>query len=567
MRKNLPGYRLLQTDTDLSGDKRPLSVSDNLTDGLIYSNVYHDVDIEYILDSVNLKENIILKNREAQNEFVAAYNIGSLFAKQSDEQNIQLKDAENNVVFNISAPYMFDANGDTSSDVSLSILSVAEGTLKVKICADKNWLQDEGRKYPVKIDPYVEQSVVSPDHDATAIYKNATYPYGTLLVGNDGGTTYTKSKAYVKFSLPTLKSGDVVTSATMYLRQYSGDYGYSHVGNPNLQINVYKVTSSWSESTVKNSRSYANLPGIDSHVIEYQKISHTGSSGKWVCFDISKTVKEWYEGKANYGLCLRANNESARAVAAFVASDNTANPGLRPTLIVQYRNNKGLEGYWSTHTQDLGKSGIGYTNDYTGNLVYIAPLLSTTGNRMPVSLSLIYNGYQHGSNVDRTNTMGKGWRLNIQEKITPITDSGGLNSKLYEQGFRYAYDDADGTTHYFKADSDNSGKFVDEDGMGLTLTVNSTVTDSEKYTVTADTGGKMTFMPSGQLRKVYDDNGNYYKIFYDDSTLRISRIVDGAGRTITIDSNSNGRITGITDPAGRVVTFVYSSDWDGLRRI
>ncbi|MDO4515216.1 MAG: DNRLRE domain-containing protein, partial [Lachnospiraceae bacterium] len=448
----------------------------------------------------------------------------------------------------------------------LKILSQENGIVRVEIEADRDWLQDENRVYPVKIDPYVNETVRNFEYDASALYIKDTYPYGTLCVGNDQGASYGKMKSYVKFGLPTLSAGDVVTGGYLHLAKYAGEAGYSHVGNPNLQINVYRVTSTWSESSVKASSGYSGLPSINSTVVDYQ-IVHAESEAEWVTFDVSKVVKAWYEGTANYGLCLRANDQDAWAFAKFVASDNSAYASARPTLQVTYRNNKGLENYWTTHDQSLGESGCGYVNDYTGNLVYIAPLLSTTGNRMPVSLSLIYNGYQHGSNVDRTNTVGKGWRLNIQERITPITNSGGLNSKLYERGFRYAYDDADGTTHYFKADSNNSGKFVDEDGMGLTLTVNSTVTDSEKYTVTADTGGKMTFMPSGQLRKVYDDNGNYYKIFYDDSTLRISRIVDGAGRTITIDSNSNGRITSITDPAGRVVTFVYSSDWDGLRRI
>ena len=540
---------------------------DKIADGIVYSDVYPNVDLEYILDSVYLKENIVLKNSSARSEYIIVYNTGSLVAEQISNKEIALKTASGESVFTISAPYMIDADDAVSEAVELSIISQSEGIVKVKLSADKDWLADKNRVYPVKIDPYVWESVRSFDQDATAIYKSgSSYPYGTLVVGNDNGATYGKTKVYVKFTLPTLAAGDIVTGAYLNIAQYEGTYGYQHVENPTLKINAYKVTSSWSESTIRNSSSYSGLPSNSSTIIDYQDVGSRAEPG-FVTFNISKVVKGWYDGEANYGICLRANNESAWAQAKFIASNNTAYVGARPTLQINYRNSKGLESYWTVHSHSAGESGTGYVNDYNGNLVFVAPIASTTGNKMPVSLSLIYNGYQAGSNVDRTNTVGKGWRLNIQEKLTPITDSGGLNSKLYEQGFRYAYDDADGTTHYFRTDSDNSGKFVDEDGMGLTLTVNSTVTDSEKYTVEADTGGKMTFMPSGQLRKVYDDNGNFYKIFYDDSTLRIIRIEDGAGRTITINSDSNGRITSITDPAGRIVTFVYSSDWDGLRRI
>ena len=555
---------------ELAAEKaEPYMMPEAVTDGLVYADVFPNVDIEYILDSVNLKENIVLKKSGAQNEFIAQYNIGELTADQVDEQNIELKDAQGTVIFCISAPYMFDAAGQTSNAVSLSILSEADGVLRVKITADKAWLDDEARVYPVKVDPNILEAVQSFDQDATAIYKSATYPDGSLVIGNDKGTTYSKAKAYVKFSLPTLGSGDVVTSGMLCMSQYSDTYGFSVGDVTSLQVNVYKVTSSWTGSSVKKSTGYSGLPSIDTTVVDYKNVSlKTANAGKFIKFDVSKTVKQWYEGAANYGLCLRADDESAWAVATFVAADNTNISYRKPQLVVTYRSNKGLEGYWTTHEQNLGESGVGYVNDYTGNLVYIAPILSTTGNKMPVSLSLVYNGYQHGSAIDRPDPVGKGWRLNIQEKLTPITKSDELSTKLYNAGYRYIYSDADGTDHYFYYDKEND-KTVDEDGLGLTLTVNSTVSDMEKYVITADAGGKMSFTSSGRLRKVYDDNGNYYKVLFNDNGS-ISSVVDGAGRKISFTHDSSGRISTIKQPVAdnsyRTVTLNYSS-WGGLSSI
>ena len=555
---------------ELAAEKaEPYMMPEAVTDGLVYADVFPNVDIEYILDSVNLKENIVLKKSGAQNEFVAQYNIGELTAEQVDEQNIELKDAQGTVIFCISAPYMFDAAGQTSNAVSLSILSEADGVLRVKITADKAWLDDEARVYPVKVDPNILEAVQSFDQDATAIYKSATYPDGSLVIGNDKGTTYSKAKAYVKFSLPTLGSGDVVTSGMLCMSQYSDTYGFSVGDVTSLQVNVYKVTSSWTGSSVKKSTGYSGLPSIDTTVVDYKNVSlATANKGDFIQFDVSKTVKQWYEGAANYGLCLRADDESAWAVATFVAADNTNISYRKPQLVVTYRSNKGLEGYWTTHEQNLGESGVGYVNDYTGNLVYIAPILSTTGNKMPVSLSLVYNGYQHGSTIDRPDPVGKGWRLNIQEKLTPITKSDELSTKLYNAGYRYIYSDADGTDHYFYYDKEND-KTLDEDGLGLTLTVNSTVSDMEKYVITADAGGKMSFTSSGRLRKVYDDNGNYYKVLFNDNGS-ISSVVDGAGRKISFTHDPSGRISTIKQPVSgssyRTVTFNYSS-WGGLSSI
>ena len=555
---------------ELAAEKaEPYMMPEAVTDGLVYADVFPNVDIEYILDSVNLKENIVLKKSGAQNEFVAQYSIGELTAEQVDEQNIELKDAQGTVIFCISAPYMFDAAGQTSNAVSLSMLSEADGVLRVKITADKAWINDESRVYPVKVDPNILEAVQSFDQDATAIYKSATYPDGSLVIGNDKGTTYSKAKAYVKFSLPTLGSGDVVTSGMLCMSQYSDTYGFSVGDVTSLQVNVYKVTSSWTGSSVKKSTGYSGLPSIDTTVVDYKNVSlATANADEFIKFDVSKTVKQWYEGATNYGLCLRADDESAWAVATFVAADNTNISYRKPQLVVTYRSNKGLESYWTTHEQNLGESGVGYVNDYTGNLVYIAPILSTTGNKMPVSLSLVYNGYQHGSVIDRPDTVGKGWRLNIQEKLTPITKSDELSTKLYNAGYRYIYSDADGTDHYFYYDKEND-KTVDEDGLGLTLTVNSTVSDMEKYVITADAGGKMSFTSSGRLRKVYDDNGNYYKVQFNDNGS-ISSVVDGAGRKISFTHDSSGRISTIKQPVAdnsyRTVTLKYSS-WGGLSSI
>ncbi|MDD5902214.1 MAG: hypothetical protein PUC58_02485 [Oscillospiraceae bacterium] len=554
---------------ELAAEKdEPYMMPEAVTDGLVYADVFPNVDIEYILDSVNLKENIVLKKSGAQNEFVAQYNIGELTATQVDEQNIELRDAQGKTIFCISAPYMFDTAGQTSNAVSLDILSEADGALRVKITADKAWLDDESRVYPVKVDPNILEAVQRFDQDATALYKSgASYPDGSLVIGNDKGAAYSKAKAYVKFSLPTLGAGDVVTSGMLCMSQYSGSYGFSGGDVNSLQINVYKVTSSWDGNSIKKTRGYTGLPSVSSTVVDYKNVSLSTSSD-WVQFDVSKTVKQWYEGEANYGLCLRANDESAWALATFVASDNTNISYRKPQLVVTYRSNKGLEGYWSAHEQDLGESGVGYVNDYTGNLVFIAPLLSTTGNKMPVSLSLVYNGYQHGTAIDRPDTVGKGWRLNIQEKLTPITKSGGLQTKLYDMGYRYIYSDSDGTEHYFYYDEDKN-RTIDEDGLGLTLTVNSTETDLEKYVITADAGGKMSFSSSGRLRKVYDDNGNYYKVLFNDNGS-INSVVDGAGRKISFTHDSSGRISTIKQPTGdssyRTVTLNYSS-WGGLSSI
>lgn len=537
---------------------------DKITDGIVYNNIYPNVDLEYILDSVYLKENIVLKNKSARSDYIIVYNTGSLVAEQVSKNEIDLKTADGKSVFTISAPYMIDANDEMSEAVELSIMSQSEETVRVRLSADKDWLAAEDRAYPVKIDPYVMEAVRSFDQDATAIYKSASYPYGTLVVGNDNGASYGKTKTYVKFTLPTLAAGDMVTGAYLNLAKYDGTYGYQHVGNPTLKINAYKVTSSWSESTIKNSTSYSGLPSINSKIIDYQDVG-SNANIEWVTFNISKVAKAWYDGEENNGICLRANDESAWAIAKFIASNNPSYTNGRPTLQVNYRNSKGLESYWTTHSHSAGESGTGYVNDYNGNLVFTAPIASTTGNKMPVSLSLVYNGYQAGSNIDLPSTVGFGWRLNIQAKILFINPTGNTNdlrTKLYNAGYRFLYDDADGTTHYFK--ETGSGVYQDEDGLGLTIRQLSTASPSyEKYEMTSDDGTRLIFTSRGCLKKAFDSDGNHYDIEYKGSfpeDWNITKIIDGAGREFLFTGDTAGHITKITDPAGRNISFTYSGN-------
>ena len=48
---------------------------------------------------------------------------------------------------------MVDAAGDVSFAVKLSLEETEEDTYRVSVEADREWLSDENRTYPVRIDP------------------------------------------------------------------------------------------------------------------------------------------------------------------------------------------------------------------------------------------------------------------------------------------------------------------------------------------------------------------------------------------------------------------------------
>ena len=57
------------------------------------------------------------------------------------------------VIYVISAPVMYDAEGNTSSEIELNITKNKNGKLRFEILPDENWLSTA--VYPVTIDPSI----------------------------------------------------------------------------------------------------------------------------------------------------------------------------------------------------------------------------------------------------------------------------------------------------------------------------------------------------------------------------------------------------------------------------
>lgn len=197
----------------------------------------------------------------------------------------------------------------------------------------------------------------------------------------------------------------------------------------------------------------------------------------------------------------------------------------KPILFISFRNNNGLEGYWDYTTSTAGRAGTGYVNNYTGNLVWVHDDIGFGGNRMPVSISHVYN-----ANDSQNNSfgMGYGWRTNFNQRVYQW--SGNSNY--------YVWEDGDGTKHYFLYDS-SEGAYLDEDGLELRLTTSGSGTN--KYCITDKNGNKSYFDTYGRLTKQQNNQATVSSI------------------SITYTSTSGYLISKITDGAGRVYEFTYSS--------
>lgn len=263
-------------------------------------------------------------------------------------------------------------------------------------------------------------------------------------------------------------------------------------------------------------------------------------------------------------------NLANRAYARFYASDSPSISSEQfPSGVFYYRNVNGLEDYQSYHEQSAGRAGIGYTNDFTGNVVWSHLDVATEGGPMTTEIRHVYNS----SEADTSSRMGYGWRLSSQQELK---ESG-------IKDYPYVYIDEDGTKHYFYKDTNDGNKLKDEDGLGLTITVASSSEHDRYRTMETKDKVKYIFGQDGFLRFIEDLDGNSVKHQYgpnsagnylgyitdasggflniiystDEGKSKITAIQDTKGREIRYGYDAQGNLTSITYPDGSKSQFTY----------
>lgn len=442
----------------------------NISSGIIqYENILDGIDLQYNVISNSIKENIILKDKTSiEEQIVFEFNTGNLkMEKTEDGRIIFHEENKEEVLFFLEAPFMYDSKNEISNDIEVK-LEGKNNKYTLTLMPNKEWLEDEAREYPITIDPTISTNRDYQYIQDTYIFNGDTgypnrYVAHILRVGSNNTISSKQPiRSLIKFSLPNLNSGDQVISAILDVCTYPDTTEWTPPSGA-IQIDAHKMTQDWTDSTA----SWTNLnTQYDTKVADYIKYQFdTNNQTKFYYFNITSIVKDWYVTGNNYGLVLKEHTETynlSRSDVYFYSADvNSAYINARPMVQIVYRNQTGIEDYLSYHIQSAGRAGTIYTNDYNGNLILQFQDASTSGNRLPISISHVYNtnyrGIDHG--------LGKGFRLNLTQAIALYTIDGVEYAK---------YIDEDGTAHFFKKEG-TTNVYKDEDGLGLSLILENNV--------------------------------------------------------------------------------------------
>ncbi|MHC1684281.1 MAG: DNRLRE domain-containing protein [Clostridiaceae bacterium] len=497
-----------------------------------YSEVFKNVNLEYILKGNNLKENIVLNEKGDKTIFSFKINVENVIAKL--EKNIVKlydKGDTSKEVFALQAPYMVDKNGALSDDIKVSLKEDLKG-YTLTLTPNVEWLNASDRVYPVKIDPPVttsqEVKLIEDNFVSSATWNQTKNYYLDPIIEIGNGSSAGITRGLIKFTLPTqITSADIVISATLGL-VYNPYETYDH---SNTQINVHKVLGNWSSPTLN----WTNQPTFNNRIEDFENVG--GEDVKYNYWDITSIAKEWYTTGVNNGLMLRSNNDSG-SYKVFVSSDNLDFTTIRPIVGFEFINNSGLGGNWTYHSQDVGRAGTGYVNDYNGNLVFAHNDITMSGNRMPVSITHVYNSNERAKNDFG---LGQGFRLNLNQKVY----ASNIPGKSY-----YTYEDEDGTKHYFDATNTSSMKSETLADVELSKNTDGTFTLKDKK------DNKLLFNSSGPLVSITDKNGNSQRIFFTNG--KVTSVIDGAYRTTTLNYNAQGLLSEIIAPDSSKTTYAYT---------
>lgn len=489
---------------------------DKLSSKITYKNIAEGVDIEYWLDSLNVKENIIVRNR--QNKYAYSFNLSlnNLVAALSDDGSVVLSDSESKeTMYVIPAGYMYDADGDYSDAVKYELETIVDGIYVLTVTADSDWLNSEARSYPITIDPSVSipNSTVT-DLDISSANPDRSSPTdGTLYVSNTW-------RAYWKTgSLPSIPSSAYITKATISLVSTSTSGNY---------VGAYAVTSGWDSTLTWNKTIAASSPeGVMSNtVIDYNCINGNNCVDNRYTWDITSLYKAWVSGaSSNNGVGFRiVDGTTVSGTSIFKSNDSTPVSG-RPQLMVYYADMKGIESYWSYTSQSAGLAGTSYINNATGSMIISKALLSTTDSLMPYTPTMVYNSTLAATEYEYPNAqisyigsyMPCGFKMNIQETIVKKKYTSTDNSEIYY----YIWADADGTEHAFLPVNGSTTNYEDEDGLQLKLSVSGNVCSITDDSKTVKNFTKLSFNAGSDiyggwyLSTITDKNGNKVSFTFD----------------------------------------------------
>ncbi|WP_152990326.1 DNRLRE domain-containing protein [Sphaerimonospora mesophila] len=291
-----------------------------------------------------VRHDVVLRQRPTgQPHFKIGIKTAGWRLEQDARGHLRLTDGAGKLVTPVAEPVMFAASGSSTKDGKDSASGAATGKGRrigrivsrltgdggnqvLELTPDASFLADPTVRFPVVVDPTI---TLSPQADtwvgSCCGMENSFYTDSSLLLT----AGWVAARAYLKFDTSAL-AGVQVSDAILRLYKTGVEEDNVFDGSgPKVQ----RITSDWNQSTL----TWAGRPSITTSGQASIPASavHNGVA-EALSWTVTSIVQAWASGTANYGVEVRAANETLDFVNMEFHSAEKTGGAHPPQLVVTY---------------------------------------------------------------------------------------------------------------------------------------------------------------------------------------------------------------------------------------
>ncbi|RKR87797.1 intein/RHS repeat-associated protein [Micromonospora pisi] len=257
-------------------------------DTVTYPDLVDGADVSYQVTGQALKELITLNRASAAASVTFELDPGRMSVSQRDDQAIEFRDPDSGLLLLVMpAPFMFDARDDAASpygkawsDKVTQTLDTSGKVPTVTVAADRAWLADPARVFPVTVDPTIKiQPTVTQSQDAMITSDDPAANFDGNWRLSVGTTTSSLARSLVKFDLGGIPANTTIDSASLQM-YFDQDHT---TGAYDVPIEARQITAPWTESSVTWDSINASVGAGAATVVTVDDTdtAKTGVSGDW----------------------------------------------------------------------------------------------------------------------------------------------------------------------------------------------------------------------------------------------------------------------------------------------
>ncbi|MBO5856891.1 MAG: hypothetical protein J6Q87_01430, partial [Clostridia bacterium] len=437
-----------KSEKNFFGDAAVLNSVDTVT----YENYSKDTDIEYSICKKGVKENIVINKKQPSYHYKFLVECENVIPEYVEGQNrIIFKSEETGKeVFNIPAPYMVDAAGVVSHDVTMEMKTAKispnnsrkatdEKYIQIMLVADSEWINADDRVFPVKIDPQTNvasDSIICLCQNCSNTTNNGeTYVITTSSCCSTQTNSETSNCACQGNLTVEIKKDENI-SENDAVKKYLKITRKCTCGDDNLTLLLSVKTSACTSVDLTPFKKTSDACNI---IYWFDITSYYGTYSSYELKVVkcenqntnAGTTQNTSSGNTNTTSGTSSNGTSNTTTTTSSSSSCCCNSveifgeesAYAPSLVVEDNISFAVNFADSAIMQDFGRYGVVGVDAFRGNQIISVEDFAWSGNRMPVTIQHLYNGifadYQYTRNdalllktADfRKMRIGNGWKL------------------------------------------------------------------------------------------------------------------------------------------------------------